>query len=257
MSWPKTYRLSVSSRKSDDRHLPRGEGVVVRSCRRRCSRPRRSRRSSSACSSCPVTGWTSPPEPFEVDGLIGLALGGGPARARGEAMAVITMVLRRTISLHVVCSLVSSPMGHSVWTRGATTKLVGRESLLELSRLDGAGWRDSTAGKTRREPLEWHATGSIERAGANAMTAAGPAPWAKAAGSDHAGPPRRCSRDSRRCRPSSSRQAHAGHRVRGGMVGPEEAERDAADDRLGHQEGGQGGEGETAGAEGLAHRGGR
>jgi hypothetical protein len=41
------------------------------------------------------------------------------------------------------------------------------------------------------------------------------------------------------------------------MVGPEEAERETAHDRLGDQEGDQGGEGETAGAESLAHRGGR
>ena len=49
---------------------------------------------------------------------------------------------------------------------------------------------------------------------------------------------------------------HTGHRVRGGMMAPEEAERDAAHDRLGNHEGDQGGEGEAAGSEGLAHRGG-
>ena len=50
---------------------------------------------------------------------------------------------------------------------------------------------------------------------------------------------------------------HVGHRVRGRMVGPEEAERGAAHDRLGHQEGEQGREGEAAGTDSLAHRGGR
>lgn len=47
---------------------------------------------------------------------------------------------------------------------------------------------------------------------------------------------------------------HAWYHVRTGGVAVEQAEGTAHDDRLGHQKGGQGGEGEAAGAKGSKHR---
>jgi len=54
---------------------------------------------------------------------------------------------------------------------------------------------------------------------------------------------------------SRARTAHAGHRVRGRAMALEQAERRTGRRRLGQQEGGQRGESEAAGAQGLEHHG--